>query len=130
VLITRNDYSRQLFNGDVGVTLRSPGGGRRVLFPRQGGYISFPADALPAHELGFALTVHKSQGSEYGQVLLVVPPQGARRLLTKEIVYTGITRAKQLAVISSTKEALQFAVSRRIERDTGLSLRDAKATVR
>jgi exodeoxyribonuclease V alpha subunit len=122
VLITRNDYARQLFNGDVGVTLRAPGGGHRVVFPRQGGYVSFSADGLPAHELGFALTVHKSQGSEYAQVLLVLPPQGARRLLTKEIVYTGITRAKQLAVIASTKEALQFAISRRIERDTGLSL--------
>jgi len=130
VLITRNDYARQLFNGDVGVTLRSPAGGHRVVFPRQGGYVSFAADGLPAHELGFALTVHKSQGSEYGQVLLVLPPQGARRLLTKEIVYTGITRAKQLAVISSTKEALQFAIRRRIERDTGLSLRDAASPVR
>jgi exodeoxyribonuclease V alpha subunit len=130
VLITRNDYARRLFNGDVGVTLRSPDGGYRVVFPRQGGYVSFSADALPAHELGFALTVHKSQGSEYGQVLLVLPPQGARRLLTKEIIYTGITRAKQLAVIASTKEVLQFAVSRRIERDTGLSLRDTESSVR
>jgi len=120
VLITRNDYARGLFNGDVGVTLRTPGGGRRVVFPRQGGYVSFAADGLPAHELGFALTVHKSQGSEYGQVLLILPPQGARRLLTKEIVYTGITRAKHLAIIAGTKEALQFAVSRRIERDSGL----------
>jgi exodeoxyribonuclease V alpha subunit len=83
--------------------------------------VSFPADSLPAHELGFALTVHKSQGSEYGQVLLVLPLKGGRRLLTKEIVYTGITRAKQLAVICGTRDVLRFAIRRRIERETGLT---------
>lgn len=120
VLITRNDYTRRLFNGDIGVTLKSPQGGYRVAFARQDGYAAFPADTLPSHELGFALTVHKSQGSEYDEVLLVLPSAGGRRLLTKEIVYTGITRAKRLAVISGTKEVLRAAISRRIVRDSGL----------
>jgi exodeoxyribonuclease V alpha subunit len=120
VLITRNDHVRQLYNGDVGVTLRGPGGGLRVLFPRQGGYAAFAAEALPAHELGFALTVHKSQGSEYGQVLLILPPAGGKRLLTKEMVYTGTTRAKKVAVVCATKEALRLAISRKIERESGL----------
>src|SRR5207249_1176476 len=64
VLITRNDSSRGLFNGDVGITLRTRGG-LCVVFPRHDGAAVFPAESLPAHELGFALTVHKRQGSEY-----------------------------------------------------------------
>jgi len=119
VLVTRNDYRRGLFNGDVGITLAAPTG-CRVVFPRQGGYVSFPAEALPAHELAFALTVHKSQGSEYGQVLLVLPPEGGRRLLTCEMVYTGITRAKDLAVIAAPLEVLRLAIARRVEREAVL----------
>jgi len=116
LLITRNDHSRRLYNGDIGVTLKSPRGGYRGVFARQAGYVSFAAEALPQHEPGFALTVHKSQGSEYERVMLVLPPTGGRRLLTKEIVYTGLTRAKQLAIICSTKEILRAAIGRRIER--------------
>ncbi len=120
VLVTRNDHIRKLYNGDVGVTLRTPKGGYRAVFPRQGRYVSLPVEALPPHELGFALTVHKSQGSEYGQVLVVVPPTGAKSLLTKEIVYTAITRAKELAILCSNEEALRLAVSRRVVRESGM----------
>ena len=120
VLITRNDATRGLHNGDVGITLRHKDGGLRVLFQRNDGYVSFPAEALPTHELGFALTVHKSQGSEYAHVMVVLPPTGGKRLLTKELVYTAITRAKSLAVICSTKEVLKFAISRKIIRESGL----------
>jgi hypothetical protein len=120
VLITRNDYSRLLFNGDVGIALGSRGGGYRVAFQRLGGYVSFPADALPAHEPAFAMTVHKSQGSEYDQVMLVLPPEGGRRLLTKEMIYTGITRARQVAVICSKHEVLRAAIARRVDRESAL----------
>jgi exodeoxyribonuclease V alpha subunit len=119
VLITRNDHGRQLFNGDVGLTLGSESG-LRVVFPRQRSFYSVPADALPAHELGFALTVHKSQGSEYGQVLLVLPPTGGRRLLTKELVYTGITRARDLAILCATREVLALAVRKHCARESGV----------
>ncbi len=119
VLITRNDYARGLFNGDVGVTLQAAGG-YRVVFGRQDGYLACPAETLPSHELAFALTVHKSQGSEYGQVLLVLPPEGGKRLLTKEMVYTGITRARERAVIAATAEALRLSISRRVERESAL----------
>jgi exodeoxyribonuclease V alpha subunit len=119
VLITRNDHVRRLYNGDVGIALRSPGG-LRVVFARQDGYLGYPADSLPAHELAFALTVHKSQGSEYGQVLLALPPTGGRRLLTKELLYTGITRARDLAVICGTREALGQAIRRKVERESAL----------
>lgn len=120
VLVTRNDASLGLFNGDVGMAVRDSHGRLSVLFPRRDGCIAFAAESLPSHELGFALTVHKSQGSEYANVMVVIPPTGGRRLLTKELVYTAITRAKSLAVISATTEALRFAISRRIERESGI----------
>jgi exodeoxyribonuclease V alpha subunit len=122
VLVTRNDSSRGLFNGDVGIALRGRGANLRVVFPRQGSYLSLPADALPAHELGFALTVHKSQGSEYGQVFLVFPPSGARKLLTKELAYTGLTRAKDLVVLCATRAVLKMAVEKKCIRESGIIL--------
>ena len=120
VLIGRNDPMRQLNNGDVGLALRGPGGELRVVFPRQGGFVSFAEESLPAHELGFALTVHKSQGSEYGNVLVVLPPEGGRRLLTKELVYTAITRAKSLAVLCGTRDVLRLAIGRQVVREAGM----------
>ena len=122
VLITRNDAARGLFNGDVGITLRDGRGGLSVVFERQNGVLAIPAEALPGHELGFALTVHKSQGSEYANVMVVLPPTGGKRLLTKELLYTAITRARSLAVICSSKEVLKFAISRRIVRESGMLL--------
>jgi exodeoxyribonuclease V alpha subunit len=120
VLITRNDPARGLYNGDVGITLRARNGGLRVLFQRQNACVHFPAESLPAHELGFALTVHKSQGSEYANVMVVLPPTAGKRLLTKELVYTAITRAKSLAILCSTKDVLRFAIGRKIVRESGI----------
>jgi exodeoxyribonuclease V alpha subunit len=120
VLITRNDPARGLYNGDVGITLRRADGALRVVFQRQDGHVALPTEALPGHELGFALTVHKSQGSEYDHVMVVLPPTGGKRLLTKELIYTAITRARTLAVICSTKDVLKFAIGRKIVRESGL----------
>lgn len=120
VLINRNDPVRQLYNGDVGIALPAAGGSYRVVFARPDNYVAYPAETLPAHELAFAFTVHKAQGSEYGQVLLVLPPKGGRRLLTKEMIYTGITRARDLALVCGSKEVLRLAISRRINRESGL----------
>ena len=79
------------------------------------------ATLYASHERGFAITVHKSQGSEYEQVLLLLPPTGGRRLLTKELLYTAITRAKKLVVLASTQDAFRAAVSRRIVRESGMT---------
>jgi exodeoxyribonuclease V alpha subunit len=132
VLITRNDPLHQLNNGDVGLALRFRDGRLRVVFSRGGAVLALPEESLPAHELGFALTIHKSQGSEYGQVLVVLPPEGGRRLLTKELLYTAITRAKSLAVLCGTREVVRLAISRQVFREAGLLQtlgRDRKATV-
>lgn len=120
ILVTQNDRIRGLFNGDVGLTLRGADGSPRVVFARRGGFAAFAPGTLPDHDLGFALTVHKSQGSEFERALVILPPTGARRLLTKELLYTAITRAKSLAIISATDESLRSAINRRIERDSGI----------
>lgn len=120
VLVTKSDSNRQLYNGDVGLTVQTEDEELRVIFQRQGGFVAVPPEALPPHELGFALTIHKSQGSEYDRVLVVLPPEGARRLLTKELVYTAITRARKLAIVCSTPEVLRLAISRKCAREAGL----------
>nr|MBP7056362.1 ATP-binding domain-containing protein [Candidatus Omnitrophota bacterium] len=73
-------------------------------------------------EQAFAITVHKSQGSEYENILIALPQDGGNRLLTKEIVYTALTRARRSAVIYGSRDILSEAVSRRIERQSGLRL--------
>ena len=74
---------------------------------------------LPAHEIAFALSVHKSQGSEYERVLLLLPEDPAHPLLSREVLYTGLTRAKRLAIVAGNLEGLACAVGRRIIRETG-----------
>jgi exodeoxyribonuclease V alpha subunit len=119
VIITRNDYSKELFNGDVGVTFKDTNGTYRAFFHRSGSYISFPVNILPSWEFAFAMTVHKSQGSEFDDVLLVLPDDENHRLLTREIVYTGITRAKKRVLIYGSPQALKTALQRKIQRQSG-----------
>ena len=121
VLITRNDYGRSLFNGDVGIAIRDDGGLCRVYFKRAGDFIGFSQEQLPAWEFGYAVTVHKSQGSEFDDVLLVLPAEENHRLLSREIIYTGVTRARQRVFIYASKRVLERALDRRIERTSGLT---------
>jgi exodeoxyribonuclease V alpha subunit len=120
VIITRNDYSKELFNGDVGVILKDAHEAYRAFFHRSGTYISFPVNLLPSWEFAFAMTVHKSQGSEFDDVLLVLPDDENHRLLTREIVYTGITRAKKRVLLYGSQAALNTALQRKIKRQSGL----------
>jgi exodeoxyribonuclease V alpha subunit len=120
VIITRNDYSKELFNGDVGVMIKDPNETYRAFFHRSGSYISFPVNLLPPWEFAFAMTVHKSQGSEFDDVLLVLPDDENHRLLTREIVYTGITRAKKRVLLYGSRPALNTALQKKIKRQSGL----------
>jgi exodeoxyribonuclease V alpha subunit len=120
ILITSNDYARELYNGDVGIVLRGAGGEYRGVFQRGEGVVSYFLDFLPSWEPAFAVTVHKSQGSEYEKVLLVLPEDPENRLLTKEMIYTGLTRARSLAVIYGKRAVLEQAVSRRTVRESGI----------
>jgi len=121
IMVTHNTPERRLFNGDVGVTVRGPHG-MVVLFPRGKKTIACPVALLPEHELAYAMTVHKSQGSEFENVMVVLPNDVDHPLLNRQIVYTGITRSKKRAVVVGTSDVLTTALSRRLVRDTGLSL--------
>ncbi len=120
IIITRNDYARELFNGDVGIVIEDNKGIFRAFFPRFESYIHFPIDLLPPWEFAFSITVHKSQGSEFEDVLLVLPQDENHRLLTREILYTGITRAKKRLIIYGSEAGLDTAIQRRIVRQSGL----------
>jgi len=119
-MISQNDYSKDLFNGDIGVTLRGDDNRFGVVFPIGGRYRWYPVHALPPHEPAFAITVHKSQGSEYEQALLVLPDEPSHRMLTREIVYTGLTRARELALIYGRREALEAAIANKTQRESGV----------
>ncbi len=122
VMVTRNDYGLRLFNGDVGIALADPGAGGalRVFFSAPDGSMrTFEPYRLPDHETVFAMTVHKSQGTEFDRVLLILPEVDAR-VLTRELLYTGVTRARKRVDLWAGEEVLRNALSRRIERASGL----------
>ena len=121
IMVTHNTPDRNLFNGDVGVTVKGSRG-MVVLFPRGAKTIACPVALLPEHELAYAMTVHKSQGSEFENVMVVLPDDENHPLLNRQIVYTGITRAKKRAVVVGTEKSLTAALKRKLERDTGISI--------
>ena len=121
VLVTSNDYTVRLFNGDIGFILRDELDGElRAFFPGPDGTVRrISLVRLPEHETAFAMTVHKSQGSEFSRVVLVLPPRESP-VLTRELVYTGITRASRRLDIWAGPEIFATAVHRRTERMSGL----------
>ena len=121
VMVTRNDYALELMNGDVGICLPGADGVLRVAFPSLGGNVRWIVPSrLDSVETVFAMTVHKSQGSEFHHVLLVVPAHDSP-VLTRELVYTGLTRAKEnLTLWAPRPEVLLQACNRRVLRSGGL----------
>jgi len=94
IIVSKNNYQTNLYNGDVGLCLDMQGDGNlRVYFPTTDGFKDFTPSRVPEHETAFAITVHKSQGSEFENVLLLLPDVKSK-ILTKSLVYTAITRAK------------------------------------
>jgi exodeoxyribonuclease V alpha subunit len=121
VLITRNDHQLELFNGDVGVVSRDEGGGTRVWFAdADGGVRGVHPGRLPPHETVYAMTVHKSQGSEFARVAIVLPARPSP-VLTRELVYTAVSRARQRVDIHGSEAVLRGAIARRVERASGLA---------
>lgn len=125
ILVVQNDYQRGLFNGDVGVVTADParGGRLRVAFAAPGGSVRSLAPAeLPPHETVFCMTVHKSQGSEFDDVAIVLPePQSP--LSSRELFYTALTRARRRAEIFASDAAVKACLARSAVRASGL--RDA-----
>lgn len=127
IMVRQNDYALGLFNGDIGICLHTEYG-LRVFFEGEDGYRPFAPARLPSHDSAFAMTVHKSQGSEFSEVLLVLPEQPSP-LLTRSLFYTGITRAKHKVEIWGLPARLSEAVATRAERAAGLAERLARTSL-
>ena len=120
VMITRNDYDLRLFNGDVGVALKDAEGRLKVFFSAAGESVRGVAPArLPEHETVYAMTIHKAQGSEFARVLMVLP-NALSPVMSRELVYTGITRAMTRLEVWGDEAVFTGAVARRLDRASGL----------
>jgi exodeoxyribonuclease V alpha subunit len=121
LLVTANDYAVRLFNGDTGVVVAEEGR-PRAAFRRDGRLDTLPVSRLTAVQSVPALSGPRSPGSQIERVTLVLPPAGSR-LLTRELVYTAVTRAKEHVRIIGTRDALAEAVGRPVQRASGLRRR-------
>ncbi len=124
LIVTENSYRHRLFNGDIGICLRDTRGALAAWFPGEDPLQprAFHPAALPAHESAFAMTVHKAQGSEFDTVWLLLPARG-NRVLSRELVYTGITRARRELHVAGSDAVIREALSRHASRWSGLGWR-------
>jgi exodeoxyribonuclease V alpha subunit len=120
VMITRNDYQLELYNGDIGVCVQTPDG-LEVVFdgdlPRR-----FAPSHLDEHATVHAMTIHKSQGSQFAEVVVVLPDESSK-LLTRELLYTAVTRAKEKVHLVGSESVIRAAIGRSVQRASGLGLR-------
>ena len=126
VMVTKNDYSLGLFNGDVGLVRLDSSRQLRVWFEsseQDGALRSFHPSAIGSCETAYAMTIHKSQGSEFDRVLVVLPQQEEHRLITRELLYTAITRAREEVLVWGPEAVLRAGIERRIKRISGLEAR-------
>ena len=127
IMVTKNQPEMNLFNGDIGL-IRFSGKKLKAFFPKQQNeeieddkdYFEVTPAFIESWETVFAMTIHKSQGSEFNEVLVILPKKKENRLLTRELVYTGITRAKDCAYIQTSEEVLYTAVNQQVDRVSGL----------
>ena len=124
LIVTENSYRHRLFNGDIGVCMRDAAGTLVAWFPGDDADRprAFHPAALPAHESAFAMTVHKAQGSEFDTVWLLLPARG-NRVLSRELVYTGITRARRALHVAGSEAVIREALARHAGRWSGLGWR-------
>jgi exodeoxyribonuclease V alpha subunit len=119
LMVTRNDHALDLMNGDLGVVVREPAGPRAAFTGRDGALRSIPPVRLSAVDTVHTMTIHKSQGSEFDHVVVVLPPAGSR-LLTRELLYTAVTRARTRVTIVGSADALEGGMMRTAARASGL----------
>ena len=132
VMVLRNDPVLRLFNGDIGITLDAPGAddGLRVYFAdAAGGFRAIAPTRLPAHDDAFAMSVHKAQGSEFDALLLLLP-EPPSRVLSRELLYTAVTRARSRVTLCASRQALVQAMQSPTQRHSGLSARLQEAADR
>ena len=122
IMVLENDYNLELFNGDVGIVLpdASHGPAPRVWFPsKDGAFRNLPVSRLPAHETVFAMTVHKSQGSEFNTVLVMLSDRFSP-VMSRELLYTAITRARTGVEIWASEAVLRTVIENPVRRQSGL----------
>ena len=124
IMLNRNQGSFKLYNGDTGILFAQGNGEKFILFKSNRGFVFYPEYQFAPNvlETAFAITIHKAQGSEYDNVLMFIPTRPEHPLLNRQILYTGITRAKESVTIVATPETFKAACETVIERDTGIEL--------
>lgn len=120
LLVTENDYGLGVFNGDTGVVIDAGGGRLRAVFDRRGGVLEVRPTRLASVESLYAMTIHKSQGSQFQSVVVVLPDANSQ-VLTRELLYTGVTRAETHLTLVASEAAIRAAVLRPIARASGLA---------
>jgi exodeoxyribonuclease V alpha subunit len=122
LLVTENDYGLRLYNGDTGVVVAAEAGRARAAFERRGEIVAISPARLGAVDTVYAMTIHKSQGSQF-QTAAVLLPDPASRILTRELLYTAVTRARERLIVAGTQATIRAAVSRPVARASGLRRR-------
>ncbi len=123
VIVQQNDHALGVFNGDIGLALPDERGHLKVWFPHgERGMRAVPALRLPPHATAFAITVHKAQGSEFDEVVLVLPAR-PNRVTTRERVYTGVTRASRRVTLVGSRAVLEASCAQQMRRAGGLGSR-------
>jgi exodeoxyribonuclease V alpha subunit len=119
LLVTANDYELGLYNGDTGVVVQASQARVSAAFERRGAVVEFSPTRLGPAETAYAMTIHKSQGSQFDTAAVLLPPAGSR-ILTRELLYTAVTRARTRLILVGHEEAIRAAVSRPVARASGL----------
>jgi exodeoxyribonuclease V alpha subunit len=124
LLVNENDYELRLYNGDTGVIVKSAGEPDRVsaAFERRGEIVEYSPSRLSAIDTVYAMTIHKSQGSQFDTAAVLLPDPGSR-ILSRELLYTAVTRAQTRLIVAGTEEAIRLAVGRPVARASGLRQR-------
>ncbi|HLR38206.1 MAG TPA: exodeoxyribonuclease V subunit alpha, partial [Chitinophagaceae bacterium] len=124
VIINSNNYELGLFNGDIGIVRKDNNGVLKVWFEESDGSLKsvFPS-FIDSAETVFAMTIHKSQGSEFQKVMVVLPEIEELPLLTRELLYTGVTRAREKVILRGKKEVILASVDKKVQRASGIAER-------
>jgi exodeoxyribonuclease V alpha subunit len=122
LLVTENDYGLRLYNGDTGVVVASSDGRATAAFERRGEIVEFSPSRLAAVDTVYAMTIHKSQGSQFDTAAVLLPAPTSQ-ILTRELLYTAVTRARKQLILAGTEEAIRAAISRPVARASGLRWR-------
>ena len=121
IMIIENDYTLDLFNGDIGIVWQQSDGIFKVFFEREAGqYYGVLLSRLPRYQTVYAMTIHKTQGSEFERLVMILPNQKESSLLSRELLYTGITRAKESLQVVANKAPWFNAVETIVKRNSGL----------